>query len=97
MIVVVSDVHLGYDQSDQNNFNNFIDSELTKLTKNDHLVLLGDILNFWRKNCVDATVEYEADDSKGTVKSTNNEGKIMRKQKYSWSSESKFYNLYYLY
>ena len=79
MIVVVSDVHLGYDQSDQNSFNNFIDSELTKLNMNDHLVLLGDVLDFWRKNCVDATVEYETDTSKSIVKSTNNEGIIMKK------------------
>lgn len=52
MIVVVSDVHLGYTQSDQNNFNNFIDSELTKLNENDHLVILGDLLDFWRKTAL---------------------------------------------
>jgi UDP-2,3-diacylglucosamine pyrophosphatase LpxH len=47
MIIVVSDVHLGYDKSDKDNFNNFIDSdELIKLKPNDHLVLLGDVLDF---------------------------------------------------
>jgi metallophosphoesterase superfamily enzyme len=30
MIIVVSDVHLGYEKSDKDNFDKFIDSELTK-------------------------------------------------------------------
>jgi UDP-2,3-diacylglucosamine pyrophosphatase LpxH len=77
MIIVVSDVHLGYDKSDKDNFSNFIDSELTKLKANDHLVLLGDILDFWRKNCVDATVEHEKDSSIDDI--TPTEGGIMKK------------------
>jgi UDP-2,3-diacylglucosamine pyrophosphatase LpxH len=79
MIIVISDVHLGYDQSDQNNFNNFIDSKLMQLNKNDHLVILGDLLDFWRKNCIDATVEYELGAGKTILKSTNNEGIIIKK------------------
>jgi UDP-2,3-diacylglucosamine pyrophosphatase LpxH len=75
MIIVVSDVHLGYDNSDKNNFNNFIDSELTKLKDNDHLVLLGDILEFWRKNCVDVTIEYDT----ANLEKNCSEGKILRK------------------
>lgn len=79
MIIVISDVHLGYDQSDQNSFNNFIDSKLMQLNKNDHLVILGDLLDFWRKNCIDATVEYELGAGKTILKSTNNEGIIIKK------------------
>src|SRR5206468_5531512 len=79
MIIVVSDVHLGYDKSDRDNFNSFIDSELVKLNKNDHLVLLGDILDFWRENCIDATVEYQTDSSAGTITPTNKEGLIIKK------------------
>jgi UDP-2,3-diacylglucosamine pyrophosphatase LpxH len=84
MIIVVSDVHLGYDESekykcDKDNFNNFIDSELTKLKANDHLVLLGDILDFWRKNCVEATVEYEYERDRSTGDVTPTEGLIMKK------------------
>jgi UDP-2,3-diacylglucosamine pyrophosphatase LpxH len=77
VIIVVSDVHLGYDESDKDNFNNFIDSELTRLKANDHLVLLGDILDFWRKNCVDVTVEHGKDSSISDTPPT--EGLIMKK------------------
>jgi UDP-2,3-diacylglucosamine pyrophosphatase LpxH len=46
----VSDVHLGYDKSDKNNFQTFLESEtISDLTYQDHLVLLGDIVDFWRK------------------------------------------------
>lgn len=79
MIIVVSDIHLGYDNSDKENFDSFVDSELAKLNKNDHLVLLGDILDFWRENCVDVTVERQKESSAGTVTPTNKEGLIMKK------------------
>jgi UDP-2,3-diacylglucosamine pyrophosphatase LpxH len=58
MIIVVSDVHLGYDACDKYSFNNFIDDKLLKLNENDTLVLLGDILDFWRESCVDLTIDY---------------------------------------
>jgi UDP-2,3-diacylglucosamine pyrophosphatase LpxH len=58
-IVAVSDLHLGYERSNADDFGRFIDSELTKLNKNDHLVLLGDIFEFWRRQNVIATLENE--------------------------------------
>lgn len=54
MIIAVSDTHLGYDQSDSTTFLKFIDSELMNLSKDDDLVLLGDILEFWRGKNIDA-------------------------------------------
>ncbi|HEY6534560.1 MAG TPA: metallophosphoesterase [Candidatus Nitrosocosmicus sp.] len=59
MIIVISDVHLGYDACDKYSFNNFIDDKLMKLNENDTLVLLGDILDFWRKSCVDLTINFQ--------------------------------------
>ena len=48
-IVVVSDVHLGYEKSDRDNFQIFLESEtISKLNDKDHFVLLGDIVDFWR-------------------------------------------------
>jgi UDP-2,3-diacylglucosamine pyrophosphatase LpxH len=79
MIIIVSDVHLGYDKSDKDNFDRFIDSELEKLDENDHLVLLGDIVDFWRKNSIDVTVEYKKETWKGEIKTTNKEGLIIKK------------------
>jgi UDP-2,3-diacylglucosamine pyrophosphatase LpxH len=54
LIIAVSDTHLGYDQSDSTKFLKFIDSELMNLSKDDDLVLLGDILEFWRGKNIDA-------------------------------------------
>ena len=54
MIIAVSDTHLGYDQSESSRFLKFIDSELMNLSEDDHLVLLGDILEFWRGKNIDA-------------------------------------------
>lgn len=71
MIIVVSDVHLGYDACDIGSFNNFIDSELTKLNENDNIVLLGDIWDFWRANCIDVTTDIKAGDKKNNIKSKN--------------------------
>ena len=60
MIIAVSDTHLGYDQSDSEKFKEFLDSDLiTNLSKNDHLVLLGDLLEFWRIQNVDAITSNE--------------------------------------
>ncbi len=41
MIIVVSDIHLGYSNCNKDLFEEFIDSKLTKLDKTDHLILLG--------------------------------------------------------
>lgn len=47
---------------------------LLELNGKDHLVLLGVILDFWRANCVDVTVQYETDCIRSVIKQTNNEG-----------------------
>jgi UDP-2,3-diacylglucosamine pyrophosphatase LpxH len=51
MIIVVSDVHLGYKNSNVKDFDRFL--EKCKDIHIDHLVLLGDILDLWRKNNAD--------------------------------------------
>lgn len=56
-IVVVSDVHLGYEHSDSIAFENFIDSLLKE--KPDRLILLGDIFDFWRRSDADLLIENE--------------------------------------
>jgi len=56
-IVVVSDVHLGYERSDSMAFENFIDSLLKE--KPDRLILLGDIFDFWRRSDADLLIENE--------------------------------------
>jgi UDP-2,3-diacylglucosamine pyrophosphatase LpxH len=48
MIIVVSDVHLGYDKCNRGDFLRFLDD--CRSIDIDHLVLLGDIMDFWRKN-----------------------------------------------
>jgi UDP-2,3-diacylglucosamine pyrophosphatase LpxH len=59
MIIAVSDIHLGDERSDYNSFKSFINSELKSLGKNDHFILLGDILEFWRKKNLDSIVENQ--------------------------------------
>lgn len=49
MIVAVSDIHLGYEKSNKNDFKVFITDFLEKENV-EHLVLLGDILDFWRRH-----------------------------------------------
>jgi UDP-2,3-diacylglucosamine pyrophosphatase LpxH len=60
MIIVVSDIHLGYDKSDKDQFDKFIDSQLSQLNQSDHLVILGDLLDFWRRKNAVATIENES-------------------------------------
>jgi UDP-2,3-diacylglucosamine pyrophosphatase LpxH len=48
MILVVSDLHLGYEKCNRQEFLNFLDYH--KNTEIHHLVLLGDIFDFWRRN-----------------------------------------------
>lgn len=55
--VVVSDVHLGYTDSDKSAFTQFLDSLLAG--KPDKLVLLGDIFDFWRRSDVDVLMENQ--------------------------------------
>lgn len=55
-IIAVSDVHLGYDRSNRDDFNKFIDARVNGADI-DHLVLLGDIMDFWRRTNVEAAYE----------------------------------------
>ena len=57
MIIALSDLHLGHDKSDHKTFQSFIDSELNNLDKKDHLVLLGDIIEFWREQNLESITE----------------------------------------
>ena len=78
MIIAVSDTHLGYDQSDSTNFLKLINSELMNLSKNDHLVLLGDILEFWRGRNIDAIFPNYRKDNKKDNKEEINEQILSR-------------------
>jgi UDP-2,3-diacylglucosamine pyrophosphatase LpxH len=48
MILVVSDIHLGYENCNKKDFGDFLDN--IKNIELDHLVLLGDLFDFWRHN-----------------------------------------------
>lgn len=55
MIIAVSDVHLGSDGSNKDAFKDFL--SLCDSTDVDHLVLLGDILEFWRRSNAQVIIE----------------------------------------
>ncbi len=57
MIVVISDVHLGYEKCNTENFKKFVDFLGTQNI--DHLVLLGDVLDFWRRSANSVVKENE--------------------------------------
>ncbi len=59
MILVASDVHLGYQNSNRQSFLSFLEEMCKPLGSDDHLVLLGDILDFWRRNNVTVAIENE--------------------------------------
>lgn len=48
-IVIVSDLHLGYKNADKDSFNSFLDS-LSSNRRITDLVLLGDIVDMWRRD-----------------------------------------------
>ena len=56
MILVVSDVHLGYKRCNEEAFNKFLDKYVQKDIE--HLVLLGDIFDFWRRSNSKIAEEY---------------------------------------
>jgi len=56
-IVVISDVHIGYEHSDVAAFETFIDSLLS--ARPDKVILLGDIFDFWRCSDVDLLVQNQ--------------------------------------
>lgn len=56
MILVLSDVHLGYERCNRNAFNAFLD----KYNKDiEHLVILGDLFDMWRRNNAEILLENE--------------------------------------
>lgn len=59
MIIVVSDVHLGYGHANGELFTRFLDDVGKSLGQQDDFVLLGDIFDFWRRNNVAVVLENE--------------------------------------
>ena len=57
MILVVSDVHLGYEKCNKKDFCKFLDNYKDKNI--DHLVLLGDLFDFWRRKNSEIIIENE--------------------------------------
>ncbi len=57
-IIAVSDVHLGCKESKRDDFKEFIDERVNG-TDIDYLVLLGDIMDFWRKTNVEIAYENQ--------------------------------------
>ncbi len=56
MILVISDLHLGYKKSNHDEIIDFLENYNTEV---DHLVLLGDIYDFWRRNNAEVVEENE--------------------------------------
>lgn len=48
-LIIVSDIHLGYKNADKDAFNRFLDS-MQSDTKTTDLILLGDIVDMWRRD-----------------------------------------------
>jgi UDP-2,3-diacylglucosamine pyrophosphatase LpxH len=61
MIIAVSDIHLGYNESDNTSFKKFVSEYVSKkLGTKDNFVLLGDIFDFWRRKNMDPLLENES-------------------------------------
>jgi UDP-2,3-diacylglucosamine pyrophosphatase LpxH len=56
MILVLSDLHLGYERCNKEAIREFLDGYKSEL---DHLVILGDLFDFWRRNNVDILIEND--------------------------------------
>jgi UDP-2,3-diacylglucosamine pyrophosphatase LpxH len=56
-VVVVSDQHLGYANSDKTAFNAFLDN-LTQESDLTHMVLLGDVVDMWRRDASGVFLEH---------------------------------------
>jgi UDP-2,3-diacylglucosamine pyrophosphatase LpxH len=56
-IVVVSDIHLGYEKSNVRDFQNFLDYLLTRQDV-DTLVILGDFVDMWRRDVSGLFLEF---------------------------------------
>lgn len=57
MILVFSDVHLGYEKCNREDFSKFLDN--CKNKDIDHLVILGDLFDFWRRKNSKIIIENE--------------------------------------
>jgi UDP-2,3-diacylglucosamine pyrophosphatase LpxH len=57
MIIAVSDVHIGYSESESSQFEAFLQDDLWKENNITDLVLCGDIFDFWRRSIVDVMIE----------------------------------------
>jgi UDP-2,3-diacylglucosamine pyrophosphatase LpxH len=57
MILVVSDVHLGYKKCNKEEFSEFLDRYQPEEV--DHLVLLGDIFDLWRRKNSEIVIEHD--------------------------------------
>ncbi len=57
MIIVVSDIHLGYPKSNRESFREFLDRCMA--LDIEHFVVLGDLMDFWRANNARAIVENQ--------------------------------------
>jgi UDP-2,3-diacylglucosamine pyrophosphatase LpxH len=57
-VVVISDVHLGYHNSDATAFSQLLDSFLAD--RPDKVILLGDIFDFWRRSDADLLLQNQA-------------------------------------
>lgn len=57
MILAVSDMHIGYEKSNKEDFLRFLDE--IKSERIDHLVLLGDVFDFWRRNSAKNIIENQ--------------------------------------
>lgn len=57
MILAVSDVHLGYKNCNRDDFSKFLDN--CKSKEIDHLVILGDLFDFWRRKNSEVITENE--------------------------------------
>ena len=55
-LIIVSDIHLGYKKADKDSFNRFLDS-LQSDTETTDLVLLGDIVDMWRRDAAGVFLE----------------------------------------
>ncbi len=57
MIIAVSDVHIGYSESDSMEFEAFLKDDLWEKNRITDLVLCGDIFDMWRRSIVDVMIE----------------------------------------
>ena len=57
MIIVISDVHLGYAKSNRESFREFLDRRMS--LEIEYFVILGDLMDFWRANNAQAIVDHQ--------------------------------------